>query len=237
MKEILWHPVSKLAELTVPAPRPARDYLPDWYKSIGAFHTKKPVFDDKGAANRSLKVCMPFGDAITAGYIQETWQDISVNVDVNEDGEVSLQYFYPTEPKIIGNRLNSHYPVPEYCHPVEFVFHPAWSPELPKGWSMLYTQPFNQPQLVTHFLTGIIDSDSFTHSEANANMPFFVKKSFSGIIPKGTPIVQMIPIRREEWESTTTEYDETTQMTMQMKMRQYFWGGYKKLHWTKKNYQ
>jgi hypothetical protein len=221
----------------VPPPKPSREYQPDWYKNMGAFHTKKPTFDEKGTTNRTVKLCMPFADGINAGYIQETWQDIHISVEEYEDNEISLEYFYPTEPKIISTRGASGYPISDEFHPIEFVFHPGWSPQLPKGWSMLYIQPINRPELVTDFVTGIIDSDSFTHSEENANMPFFVKKSFNGIIPKGTPLVQMIPIRREEWEATIAEYDENTQIKQMAAMRQFFWGGYKKLHWAKKNYK
>jgi hypothetical protein len=237
MNKVTFNPVSKLHELTVPPPKPSREYLPDWYKNMGGFLTKKPTFDNKGATNRTMKLCMPFADAITAGYIQETWQDIHISVEEYEDNESNLQYFYPTEPKIISTRSVSGYPIPEEFYPIEFVFHPAWSPQLPKGWSMLYTQPFNRPELVTHFLGGVVDSDSFTHSEQNANIPFFVKKSFNGIIPKGTPLVQMIPIRREEWESSTAEFNEDEQTKQTALLRQFFWGGYKKLHWQKKSYK
>jgi hypothetical protein len=235
--KVIFNPVSKVHELTVPPPKPSREYQPDWYKSMGAFHTKKPAFNQEGTTNRTLKMCMPFADGINAGYIQETWQDIHISVEEYEDNELNLEYFYPTEPKIISTRGASGYPISEEFYPIEFVFHPGWSPQLPKVWSMLYIQPINRPELVTDFVTGIIDSDSFTHSEENANMPFFVKKSFNGIIPKGTPLVQMIPIRREEWEATIAEYNEKEQMQQMAFMRQFFWGGYKKLHWVKKNYK
>jgi hypothetical protein len=30
-------------------------------------------------------------------------------------------------------------------------------------------------------------------------MPFFIKEGFSGVIPKGTPFAQLIPVKRENW--------------------------------------
>ena len=32
-------------------------------------------------------------------------------------------------------------------------------------------------------------------------IPFFIKKGFEGIIPKGTPFAQLIPFRKETWVS------------------------------------
>jgi hypothetical protein len=33
-------------------------------------------------------------------------------------------------------------------------------------------------------------------------MPFFLIKGFTGVIPAGTPYAQLIPFKRENWEST-----------------------------------
>jgi hypothetical protein len=32
-------------------------------------------------------------------------------------------------------------------------------------------------------------------------MPFFITKDFVGLIPKGTPFAQIVPFKRESWES------------------------------------
>jgi hypothetical protein len=41
-------------------------------------------------------------------------------------------------------------------------------------------------------------------------MPFFVVKGFTGIIPAGTPYAQMLPFKRENWES---EVDASIQLS------------------------
>ena len=33
------------------------------------------------------------------------------------------------------------------------------------------------------------------------NFPFFIKEGFTGLIPYGTPIVQIIPFKRDDWKS------------------------------------
>jgi hypothetical protein len=45
----------------------------------------------------------------------------------------------------------------------------------------------------------------------------------------------MIPIKRDQWQSTFSEYDETLSLNV-AKIRQFFVGGYKKLFWQKKEY-
>ena len=235
--ELIFNPVSELAALTVPPPKAARNYLPQWYKDIPAFHTGKPEISVEGTSNRTAKMCVPFADSLTAGYIQETWQDISIEVVKTESGDWTVKYAYPTKPDIIGARnAVAGFSYGEEFHPVEFTFHPAWTPQLPDGWSMLYTHPLNRHDLPFQMLSGIVENDRFTHSDEKSNLPFYVKKSFSGVIPKGTPMVQMIPIKREEWTIKVEEYQKEYQMQQNHLMRQQFWGGYRKTFWEKKTY-
>ena len=43
MQNIKFNAVSKLTELSVKAPKPSRDYLPEWYKDIPAFQNGKHI--------------------------------------------------------------------------------------------------------------------------------------------------------------------------------------------------
>lgn len=181
-------------------------------------------------------MCMPFMDAMSAGYIQESWQDIAIDVKRMEDGAYGVQFNFPTEPRIMNYRPTSSVAVGDEFYPVEFTFHPAWVPEVPKGWSVLYQTPFNRLDLPFQFLGGIVDNDTFTQSADASNMPFYIKKSFTGILPKGTPLVQMIPIKRDHWESEKSHYSEAEQNRIIAATKQYFWGGYRKTYWSKKTY-
>jgi hypothetical protein len=127
-----------------------------------------------------------------------------------------------------------HVPAPNgYCSQ-EFTWKQPWIPQLPDGYSMLYTQPFNRTDLPFLNLTAIIDNDKF-YMENNTNHPFFIKEGFEGIIPKGTPYMQMIPIKRDSWKSEFKDHDPLLSLSVS-KIRQYFMGGYKKLFWQKKEY-
>lgn len=237
MHVVKFNPVSKLAEDTVTPPRPAREYWPEWYKSFKAFETKSPEIGEDNVANTTLKLCAPFMDSLSAGYIQETWQDINIDSEEISPGSMQVKYNFPTEPAIIGIRDKVSVALGEEFYALEFTFHPVWIPELPKGWSMLYTTPLNRTDLPFHVLSGIVDNDLFTQSEEKSNIPFYIKKNFSGIIPKGTPMVQMIPIKREDWKAKPQKYSEGKQAKIVTLARQNFWGGYKKVFWNKKTYR
>ena len=51
-----------------------------------------------------------------------------------------------------------------------------------------------------HALPGIVDTD---RSPQPINFPFFIKKNFVGTIEVGTPVVQLIPFKRDDWKSGT----------------------------------
>jgi hypothetical protein len=66
--------------------------------------------------------------------------------------------------------------------------------------------------------------------------PVLFKNNFSGIIPAGTPIAQIIPFKREDWiikEDKSLYFDADT---IGKKARNVMSGFYKNNFWNKKNY-
>tara|TARA_R110000868_G_scaffold42149_4_gene142985 strand:+ start:1005 stop:1703 length:699 start_codon:yes stop_codon:yes gene_type:complete len=229
---IKWNPASPDIELLVKKPQPAMNYLPDWYKAHSAFETKKPEINSRQGANKTIRHCMPFLDSLGAGYIQESWQDMYIKFE--EDG--TYEYTQPATPNVFDVRTKVHVEMGEFFYPKAFSYHQPWFPELPKGWSMLYVQPLNRPELPFNFLSGVIDADKYTVSRDDTSNPFYLKKGFDGVIPAGTPLVQMIPIKRSDWRSSFESFDEEKQKTIMFKINQKFWGGYKRNFWTRKSY-
>lgn len=238
MQIIKFNAVSKLTELSVKAPRPSREYLPDWYKDIPAFQNGKPSFDSSGTTDRTIKMCMPFLDSLSMGYIQETWQEINISLNDNGNQQKAFAYQYPTKPDIMGVRNQGKHklPIPSEYYQFELMWHPVWIPELPKGYSAIITHPLNRTDLPFYTLSGIIDCDTYNQSQEGSNLPFLLKNNFTGIIPIGTPMYQIIPFKRDEWRSESNEYNEDAQIHYVQKLRKHFWGGYKKNHWVKKRF-
>ena len=67
-------------------PKPASEYIPDWYKEAKTYlhpSGKQRLMDDNSPYS-TVKKCMPLFDMMTAGYIIETPYDIYVTQ--TEDG-------------------------------------------------------------------------------------------------------------------------------------------------------
>lgn len=233
MKKIEFYPASKLAESVVPPPRPASEFIPEWYKDMKVFGGDRPIFKNGSISNKTAKSCMPFFDSLASGYIQETWTDIqfSFNSDLG-----TFEYHYATTPEPVGHRENSSIRVSSFFRPHEFTWKTQWVPKLEKGYSMIVTHPLNRLDLPFMNTAGIIDSDVFFHSNPG-NYPFYVYKNFEGIIPKGTPMYQMIPIKRDDWYSVKNIFDEEESLKRSFLSKSTFIGNYKKFFHKKKTYR
>ena len=70
-----------------------------------------------------------------------------------------------------------------------------WRIKVPAGYSVLLTQPFNRPDLPFTCFSGLVDCDRF---ETTINLPFlWTGPVGQHLLPAGTPIAQIIPIRRD----------------------------------------
>jgi hypothetical protein len=71
-----------------------------------------------------------------------------------------------------------------------------WAIRTPKGYSTMFIQPMHRESVFT-ILPGIVDTDEYY---SPVLFPFVVNDpEFEGLIPKGTPIAQVIPFKRESW--------------------------------------
>lgn len=233
--KVKFNPTEELAELSVSPPKPAIEYLPEWYKNMSPFFTKKPEFDATGKPNNTFKFCMPFLDSFSLGYIQELWTDIWF-----EERDGGLYFYYPAGPIPMnerGEQVAKSTPKVQGFYHSHYTWSPPWMPELPEGYSVIITHPFNRNELPFMTMTGIIDADSFVTSPPNSNIPFLLKEGFTGLLKKGTPLYQMIPFKRDSWESEASKYDRERQIKMTQEVRQHMWNGYKDLHWKQKEFK
>jgi hypothetical protein len=236
--KVKWIPASKEVELVVPHPKPAKLYIPEWYKkATPPASEKKYEFSSPGQVkNLGVKACAPFQDALTHGYIQETWTDI--HFSISEDGESVLEYNYPVGPPIMSHRdasLKTNFLIPEGYYSNEFTWKEPWIPVLPDGYSMLYTTPLNNFSLPFLSVSAILDSDKY-HHEYGGQAPFLLKKGFKGVVPCGTPMYVMIPIKRESWVSEALEFNHEDNLKKSHELRKYIANGYRKMFWQKKEF-
>jgi len=244
MKNISFAASSSDVEKVIPYPKPAKQYIPEWYKRFQPFYdndgnyTNKIKFGNSSEPLITAKSCIPFLDTYLSGYIQETWCDINIE---NNGSDIMYNFSYGDSDslEIIGTRDIKHIPKEMIPHGYfdKGLFHWGryWNPILPKGYSALITHPFNREDLPFRTVSGIIDSDDYFIS---GRVGFFMRNDFSGIIPKGTPMYQIIPFKRESWKTDIVKFVDTKDdMDMQFyKVRSVFSGGYKKLFWKRKDF-
>jgi hypothetical protein len=182
------------------APEPISKSLPEWYKDADRFY-KGPngttYVGPDGGKIPTWKACPAIYDIFITGYTYRTPCDIDFFID--ERGQISAKVSDPKYTDFIQFRQ----PMPQYEHPrgyykKHFAWYPDWAVETPKGYSVLYSQPFGRYDLPFMTTSGIVDNDKVN---LPGTFPFFIEEGWTGTIPAGTPYAQMVPFKREDWES------------------------------------
>ena len=84
-------------------------------------------------------------------------------------------------------------------------FHNLWTIEAPEGYSVLFTHPANRFDLPFTTLTGLVDCDRY-HDNWIHFPAHWHDTNFSGVLPKGTPVAQCMPVKRESWVARTATF-------------------------------
>jgi hypothetical protein len=167
-------------------------HLPQWYKNIPQW---KDNDFNRFPKSKTVKKCVPFLDSMLVGYALTLPGDLFVNFSADQALTWSTHYSLAT---YRHENLNKTLPVPSGCAPFEFTWvFPAFV-KIPKNYSAIITHPFNRHDLPFITTTGIVDGEFVLNS--GSNLPFYMKEDFTGVIPKGTPIAQIIPFKRELWK-------------------------------------
>jgi hypothetical protein len=98
--------------------------------------------------------------------------------------------------------------------------------------------PMNRFDLPFLSTTGIVDNDSV---HISGSFPFFIINGWEGTIPAGTPYLQLLPFKRDDWESEIqilNQQEQYNQLISNMtKYRQPDGGVYKNDVWTRREYK
>jgi hypothetical protein len=180
---------------------------------------------------------MPIFDAITGGYIILTHSDLFISQKPDEDGKVHPYYEWANFGAI---SFHSKDQLPEHPdglgHEKSYPkWNNAWAIKTPPGYSCLFISPLHRETPII-VLPGVVDTDRYS---APVNFPFVLRDpKMEGLIPAGTPIMQVIPFKRDEWQmefGAKEEFDDQVRLTN--KLRSVFFDSYKRQYRQPKEYR
>lgn len=239
MSKIKFYPFNKDVDFA-PLPTPASKNVPEWYKNQPAYINEEEALK-KGFSASTVKRCMPVFDSMTAGYLLYMPCDVYIDATNPEKLEVSLpqQIRFMTKDIISSHTPEqvSHYPVnKDHYHSHIFRVLPLYSVGTEKGYSSLIIHPLHSDVVPFRAIPGIIDTDAFI---SDGHFSFHIEKGFKGIIQKGTPIVQVIPFKRDSYQMEMVPGDESSRILQKQRMglRTYFKNGYRNFMRSPKEYK
>jgi hypothetical protein len=190
---------------------------------------------NNGETNLSVRSCIPFLESLTAGYTISLYCDIQVRI---ENGKHVISWNGKSFPAPLGprpeNEINGpSFPKVDGYDLAKFSWRPSWCVKTSLGYSSYFIHPLNRVDLPFYTLGGIMDTDRWGDA---GNHPFLIKEGWEGIIEKGTPIIQIIPFKRENWQSQEDYrvFQIGEANAIQSKSKLYGW--YKQNSWNKKTF-
>ena len=218
-------------------PVPASKIIPDWYKNLESYIGGEKRPDGNAGTTATAKRCMPIFDAISGGYIISTHSDLWVSQRPDENGKIQPYYEWANFGAI---SFHPKQQLPEHPdgagHEQSYPkWNNAWAITTPPGYSSLFISPLHRETPII-VLPGIVDTDIY---KAPVNFPFVLRDpKMDGLIPAGTPIMQVIPIKRDEWQMEIgTQEDFTEQAKVTNKLRTLFFDSYKRQYRQPKEYR
>jgi hypothetical protein len=235
MRKVKFIPINDLTEKIINEPKPAKNFLPSWYKNLlpHMVQNKNPRFPSMSIEkNLTAKKCMPLLDSMTYGYVATLPCDIFF-VDPAEYGHRILWdvSYSPVQNHHIDQVGDMSFP-PGYEGGI-FKWMFPFIIKTPPGYSCMFVHPSHHYNMPFFSINGIVDTDFHT---LPVNIPFFLKKDFIGKIEKNTPIFQIIPFKRESWLSSKTK-NKKENLYIFDDFNSIMEGSYKKRFWNKKIFQ
>jgi hypothetical protein len=216
-------------------PRATKSFTPDWFKQIPSqksLNNSESVFNE----TKTVKICPSFPDYFSQGYVIPMWADTTLKYQTDID---TWEYR-------CGQLGDSPYKIEVHGHPQYLDYAPSsnflgkksdfmfkfispWELKTPEGYSVLQLPMFYHFDDNFSVLPGIIDTD--IHHTINQQVTYHGDGS-EIFIKKGTPLVQYIPFKRDQYELVVKEMDQEylkIREKMLLNLHSSFEGGYRDL--------
>jgi len=214
--------------------KPARSVISDWYKESprrleGYEHNLCPA----GVSTATYKQCAPFLDGMTVGYMAVLTSDIEVTIGENNLPSINHKPLGRTIVSLHSAEQWGGMPYPAFHYPAVFKWEQDLIINTPKNYSVLFTHPMNRFDLPFTTISGVVDAD---HYFQPTHFPFFLKQGFVGVIEAGTPVCQIVPFQRENWDRSLQPFDPVVNANNSDNYAKKIIRAYKNNIWQKKHY-
>ncbi len=229
-KKFIVRPEFRKTEILYSPITPASTNIPEWYKKIPV--VKEIKLTGTGAVGTNVKHCTPFLDAMITGYTMTLTDDIHVRWENN----VPFITWKTTKIQVTEHSKDQYdgVSIPYGFFPHVLKWHNEFFIKLPEGYSLWCTHPVNRFDLPFQVISGFVDADMFPLA---IQFPFFIQNNWSGIIEAGTPLAQLIPIKREEWQIQYEKSSDEKTLVSRETFGKKLVRSYKTRYWNKKVYK
>lgn len=209
-----------------PHPRPAQKILPEYFARMKPQSSAHPK-------SGTVKRCVPFLEAASAGFIIPLWADCLVTA---RDNNLHIEF---SENLPMETSLSPHGFEQIRGHPLEkkpygnipVKWHNPWGIETAKGWSVLITSPLNHLEARFKILDGVVDTDTYYNQ---VNFPFlWTGGDGEFFIKRGTPLAQVIPFQRTDCHHSVVVEDTIRRKKTNAMLGTLMRHGYRSLFWHK----
>lgn len=238
MINIEFIPKFRLYSKVFPEPVSVASAIPEWWKTQES-HLNNDQGVYRGTMLLTVKKCQAIFDSMTFGYYLKCPTDISIDATGDTLRVQLTSDIMGMQQHLVSNHLKEQmikYPIPDYFHPEVVRIHPMWLVKTEEGYSSLFVSPMHGEDSPIKAVPGVIDTDEYP---SDGYLSFFVKKGFKGIIKQGTPIIQVIPFKRDDWQSSINKDKDSDSKIKEKNLgvRSVFQNGYRMKFWKKKTYR
>lgn len=227
-------------------PMPAINALPNWWKDMPRFNSNlakdEIEYGIPGGDKGTIRSCPAVNDAFNFGYLLFVPADIIIDTRdesaiywkqpvLNEDcykDDFLQDYvsFHPYE-QIVGFKKDNQF------HNHLLRINTMFGIKTDPGYSTFITHPLNRTDLPFRVVDAVIDTDKYV---ARSPYSIFFKKGFHGILKAGTPLIQAIPFKREDFSSEIVDFDFEDAKKNKTMIKMFMSNGYKKFKWSRKKF-
>lgn len=239
--EIKFQAIDQVSDAVLDIPKPAVMSIPDWYKNSPTRMDGEKADglskETVAVSNLTIKGCSPFLDALSFGYIYE----LPFDIEFRKDPIKGLGIRWATEMDLISGHTADQYqllpdPVDGLSGVLKWVF--PFKLETPIGYSCLFTHPLNRHDLPFRTFSGVVDTDTYPGA---VQFPFQLLSTILEkdifILEKGTPLCQIVPFKRDDWDSSKEEYNELANKKAHFSLKSKIVRSYKTQWWNKKSFR